>query len=67
MVLGEENSDVPPSCTFLATPWTDELPDSGGRVMIAEGYNHIYGRVNDLHADTASPGVIIEGQGGIGT
>ena len=67
MVLGEENSDVLPSCTFLTTPWTDELPDSGGHIMIAEAYNRIYGQVKDLHSDTRSPGVIVEGQSGIGT
>lgn len=67
MILDDESDLTLPPCTYLGTPWIDELPDTKGRVMVAEGYNHVYGRIKDLHADSRSPGVIVEGQGGIGT
>ncbi|KZV64083.1 hypothetical protein PENSPDRAFT_738461 [Peniophora sp. CONT] len=66
IILGDESDVVLPSCTFLQTPWADELLETRGRIMIAEGYNHVYGQINDLHTEHESPGVIVEGQSGIG-
>ncbi|VDC06162.1 unnamed protein product [Peniophora sp. CBMAI 1063] len=66
IVFGDETPVALPPCTYLDSPWVDILPATKGRIMVAEGYNHIYGRIKDFHNDTRSPGVIVEGQSGIG-
>ncbi|KZV64082.1 hypothetical protein PENSPDRAFT_691072 [Peniophora sp. CONT] len=67
-VLEDERDITLAPCTFIQTPWLEELPDTKGRIMIAEGYNHLYGCIMDLHVggDSESIGVIVEGQSGIG-
>ncbi|VDC06164.1 unnamed protein product [Peniophora sp. CBMAI 1063] len=67
-VLGGETDVHLPSCTFLESPWVDELSETKGRIMFLDDHERIYGRVRDMHAKASHrlEGVIIGGQGGVG-